>query len=229
LCPVLASVSFDNVKFSCVSNLTKEIIDKYKGIIDIQPSIYYLENWSDFNSIERFKETKLKKNKSFFNGLIYGYRENILNTLSKIDFFDIKNKTNPKEYQNKNDYYQELSSYKFGLSLNGAANICYRDLELFGLGIVNLRQPLNSKTFNPLIKNVHYIEFLDDKLLNGILINEPIEDLISFKIDELLEFQSSNESLEMIIESKKWFYENTEPKNQFKILKSFLEDYTIFI
>jgi len=217
------------VKFSCVSNLTEEIIEKYKGRIKIQPSVYYLENWSDLSLIEKFKDIKLKKNKSYFNGLIYGYRENIKNTLSKIDFFNIKNKTNPNDYQNKTDYYKELSSYKFGLSLNGAANICYRDLELFGLGVLNLRQPLKSKTFNPLIKDIHYIEFLDNDLFDKIIKNENVNQIINEKINQLLEFQSTNEYSEMITESKKWFLENINPRNQFNILKSFLDDYTILI
>jgi hypothetical protein len=217
------------VKFSCVSNLTEEIIEKYKGRIKIQPSVYYLENWSDLSLIEKFKDIKLKKNKSYFNGLIYGYRENIKNTLSKIDFFDIKNKNNPNDYQNKTDYYQELSSYKFGLSLNGAANICYRDLELFGLGVLNLRQPLKSKTFNPLIKDIHYIEFLDNDLFNKIIKNENVNQIINEKINQLLEFESTNEYSEMITESKKWFLENINPRNQFNILKSFLDDYTILV
>jgi hypothetical protein len=220
---------FNVVKFSCVSNLTEDVIQKYKNIITVEPSIYYLENWSDIQYIQNLQHQQAKITKSYFNGLNHGLRQNIMSFLSKNDFFDIKSKTNPSDFRQKNQYYEELSNYKFGLSLNGAANICYRDLELFGLGVLNLRQPLNSMTYNKLEKDIHYIEFLDDDLTNKIIYNnnENVEKIIESKVNELIEFSNTQEFENIISESKKWFVENCLPENQYRIILSLLNNLDI--
>lgn len=219
--------NFDLVKFSCVSNLTDNIIKKYSGKIDVTPSVYYLENWSDLKLVDSFNQTKIKSKKCFFNGLSHGYRENILSALRTNDFFNIKIKTNPNHFQNKKEYFSELSSHKFGLSLNGAANICYRDLELFGLGVINLRQTLKSKTLNPLIDGVHYFEFLDDNIVKSIINNVDISQTLSLKIEKLMDETPEYVLNNMIGESTQWFINNCLPENQFKIINSFLNEFQI--
>lgn len=219
--------NFNLVKFSCVSNLSEEIIQKYESKIEVVPSVYYLEGWSDLKSIDSLKDNKLKTNKCFFNGLSHGYRENILRSLSTNNFFNIKIKTNPEHFQNKQEYFNELSTHKFGLSLNGAANICYRDLELFGLGIVNLRQPLKTKTFNQLIEGIHYCEFLGDDLFKCIIDGIDINKSIDLKIEKLLDESSQGTLKNIIEESINWFNSNCLPENQFKIINSFLHNFEI--
>jgi hypothetical protein len=221
--------NFNIVKFSCVSNLTDKIIDKYKDNFIVQPSVYCLENWSDIDMITSITKPKVRQNKAYFNGLNHGYRENIMNCLSNNEFFNIRTKVNPKHFRQKNDYYSELSNYNYGVSLNGAANICYRDLELFGLGVLNLRQPLNSKTYVPLIKNIHYIELFDDNLCDQIIFNHNNPDkVISEKVEELMDFSTTKEYDNIINESKKWFIDNCLPENQYNILVSFFENFDIF-
>ena len=220
--------NFDVVKFSCVSNLTEEIIKKYENKISVQPSVYYLENWSDVDLISKHTNQPKKIDRAYFNGLIYGRRENITNYLKTKNFFNIKVKTNPDDFQSKPDYYNLLSSHKFGLSLNGAANICYRDLELFGLGVVNLRQPLKSMTYNPLIKNIHYIEFLTDSILDSIVNDRDVNQILNMEIERLLDTSTENELKSMVSESKNWFNQNCQPNNQFEIIKSFMNELEIF-
>lgn len=230
--PEILKYSVDNnfnvVRFSCVSNLSDSVIDQYKEIITVKPSVYYLENWADVHYIDENRNNTNKLTKAYFNGLNHGVRENILNCLSKNNFFDIRTKINPEHFRQKRDYYHDLSNYKFGLSLNGAANICYRDLELFGLGVINLRQPLISKTHNPIIKDTHYLEFIEDDLFYKILHNENVDTLIDEKIDLLMSFVSTNQYHDMIKESRKWFLDNCLPENQFKIILSFFDDFNIF-
>lgn len=220
--------NFNVVKFSCVSNLTDEIIEKYKDSIVVQPSVYYVENWNDINLINNTPKSEIKSNKSYFNGWNHGLRENILNSLSHNDFFNIRTKNNPEHFRQKIDYYSELSKHNFGLSLNGAANICYRDLELFGLEVLNLRQPLKCKTYNPIVKDVHYLEFIGDDIIQKILQKENIDNLINDKVNELIEFQSTKEYDNMIGESKNWFLENCLPNKQFDIILSFFDSFDIF-
>jgi hypothetical protein len=220
---------FNVVKFSCVSNLTDSIIEEYKDKIIVQPSVYYVENWKDIEYILSTESSSFKDDKAYFNGLNHGVRENVLNSLSNNSFFNIRTKGNPEHFRQKKDYYDEVSKHKFGLSLNGAANICYRDLELFGLGVINLRQPLNSKTYEPLIKDIHYVEFINEDLVNKILIKENIDSIINDKVEEILEFSKTTQYNDMIQESKKWFINNCLPKNQFKTIVSFLDDFNIFL
>ena len=73
--------NFNVVKFSCVSNLTDEVIENYKESIIVQPSVYYVENWNDINLINNTLKTESKLNKVYFNGWNHGLRENILNAL----------------------------------------------------------------------------------------------------------------------------------------------------
>lgn len=221
--------NFNVVKFSCVSNLTDSIIEEYKDKIIVQPSVYYVENWKDIEYILSTENSLLKDNKAYFNGLNHGIRENVLNSLSDNSFFNIRTKGNPEHFRQKKDYYDEVSKHKFGLSLNGAANICYRDLELFGLGVLNLRQPLNSKTYEPIVKDVHYVEFINDDLVNKILDKENIDSIINDKVGELLEFSTTKQYDDMIEESKKWFIKNCLPENQFKTIVSFFDDFNIFL
>jgi hypothetical protein len=220
--------NFNVVKFSCVSNLTDSVIEEYKDKIIVQPSVYYVENWNDINLINNTSKTEPKLDKVYFNGWNHGLRENILNALSNNDLFNIRTKNNPEQFRQKIDYYSELSKHNFGLSLDGAANICYRDLELFGLEVLNLRQPLKCKTYNPIIKDVHYLEFIDDEMIQKILQKDNVESLIDDKVNELLEFKTTKEYHNMIQESKNWFLNNCLPNKQFDIILSFFEDFDIF-
>jgi hypothetical protein len=62
------------------------------------------------------------------------------------------------------DYYGELASLRCGLSLNGVAEICNRDLELMAIGIPIIRPLFKNVQFHePLIPNVHYIPYDYDR------------------------------------------------------------------
>ena len=216
--------NFNIAKFSCVSNLSDDYLAKY----DIaQPSVYCLENWSDHKLIKNHTNNPNKVNKSYFAALSHGLRSQVMNTLNQFEFFDVFDKTKPEEHKTKEKYYQELSTYRYGLSLNGAANICYRDLELFGLGVINLRQPLNCNTFNPLIPDVHYINFLDNDFISKIHNSQNVENEIKDKINFLEDFYNSNKYNEMIDNSNEWYINNCLPENQFEIIYSFLDDLEI--
>jgi hypothetical protein len=220
---------FNVVKFSCVSNLSEKIIDYFKDTTIVQPSVYYVENWRDIEFILTTPEKSIRDKRAYFNGLNHGIRENILGALSQNEFFNLRTKVNPEHFRQKNDYYEEVSRHKFGLSLNGAANICYRDLELFGLGVLNLRQPLKSLTHEPLIKDVHYVEFIEDSLVQRILQREDVTNTINEKVEQILDFCDTQEYNEMILQSKNWFGRNCLPENQFNTIVSFLDDFNIFL
>jgi len=220
--------NIDLVSFSFVSNVKNDsIIDKWKHKIKINPSVYCLANWSDHEHIKKTSVKINRKHKTFFNGLIHSHRQTVMSVLNKNLFFDIRSKK--ENFKSGFEYFNEISDYKFGLSLNGAAHICYRDLEFFGLNILNLRETFQSKTHNPVIKDVHYIELIDNKLLLDMF-NRPENAILTIneKVEELEQFFNSENYSNMLNESNNWFNNNVLPENQFKIIYSFLQEFTIF-
>jgi len=207
------------VKFSAVSNISKFLIDKYSYVC---PSVYYLENWSDHDLISNFNNNIKNYEQIYFAGMAHGIRENILNVLKQYDNFNIYIK--PHTIKQKKDYYNELSQHLYGLSLNGAANICYRDLELFGLKVLNLRSPFESNTHNPLLENIHYINFIDENITNKILNYQNIDIEILNKIEEIRNLQYKENIIQNAYE---WYVDNCLPINQFNIIFNFLEELTI--
>lgn len=197
--------------FSCVSNLNNKIIEKYSDKYLILPSTYILENWNDHELIEKNKNNTKQSNKIFFNGLWHYLRDSTLKNLQNSDLFLLKDKSTT-DFKEKNEYFEEVSRFRYGLSLKGAADICYRDLEYFGLGIINFRDEMNVLTHNPLIEDVHYKKIIKDSMKIDLISHIPqIE-------NNILEF-INNEKLvnEMIYESLNWFNENCTINSQTKI------------
>ena len=215
---------FNVVKFSFVSNLDENYLNKYEIA---QPSVYYFENWSDHDLVKKYENSIKSKDRIYFAAYAHGIRAHIMDVLKINDNFEIYDKRNPEQFRQKELYYDELSSHKFSLSLNGAANICYRDLEIFALNSLNLRQPITCKTYNPILPNVHYIEFIDNDFLHKILTNQNIDNEIKEKVDFITDFYNSADGIEMIKNGKDWYIDNCLPENQFSILYSFLNDLTI--
>lgn len=216
------------VKFSCVSRLDESIIKNNKTKITIEPSFYLLENWNEHMLIENNRLMAKKSNKIFFNGLCYGERSFFKKVLDNSNFFDFKRKDSP-DYKSKEDYYKQMSSYKYGLSLDGAAKICYRDIEYFGMGILSFRERLNVITHEPLLPDVNYIELIDDDIKSKIsnhVFETYIIDKLETKVSEII---SDNEKIQYIINnSRKWYEKNCLPENQINLLLSFLENFSIF-
>lgn len=104
------------------------------------------------------------------------------------------------------DYYQELQDYKIGLSLDGAAELSHRDIEILGARSVLLRAKLNQKFYNPLVENVHYISF--ERAANG-------KDQANIILQKYNEIKDNEELLTNISENGyKWYLENgTVEKN----------------
>jgi hypothetical protein len=219
--------NFDVVKFSCVSRLDQSIFDWYKGSTIIQPSIYLLENTSDFGFIEKYKDSEKIFDKVYFNALCHGVRERYMDVLGVSDKFEVKKKDKggwlPKE-----KYFEEMSKYKMGMNLDGVAKICYRDLELFGLGILSIRENLDVFTYEQLESGKHYVELIDNDIKSKINDDSQIPYIVE-KLEHGINEIFTNGQYEYIInEAKGWYERNCLLDNQINILYSFLEDFEIF-
>jgi len=207
-----------NIKaFAFCSNHTDTIIVKYNYLnINLIPSFYILENWNDHEYI-RINKHNIKKNNCYFNGLGYGHRELYINYLKTNSFFTMKDKRNPNDYLSKPLYYENVSKYRYGLSLNGAAEICYRDVEYFGLGVLCIREPLSIKTKDNLEPNIHYKSILDDFVTSNIFNPEKINEIIEYIIDSINNI-TIEESEYILNNAKKWYENNAMPDKQVDFL-----------
>jgi hypothetical protein len=140
---------------NCVEIITSSGIRDNAYNIKYTPFTYALYMKSDElivkNSFIPFADKKYYE-EPFFRGLLYGTRK----FLHEIHPDQIVGDCIPK-----NDYIKELSDRKICLSLNGAAEITYRDLEILGTGSVLLRPLLKGKFYNDLTPWVHYVPFED--------------------------------------------------------------------
>jgi hypothetical protein len=219
-------LNFEVVKFCCNSNLTQTNFDIFSAKYLIQPTFGILENWSDYLLIDRFKKDTKTKDKIFFNGLCYGERGIYKYFLQDSDNFDFRDKQ--EKYQSKEEYYSELSEFKIGLSLNGAAIWSYRDLEYFGLGIINLRSNLNIKFYEPLVADFHYIDILDEEIKTTLYETKDKQKFSNLLNDKIHSKLNSLNLKEVVKNGLEWYERNCNPSNQIKILENFLENYEIF-
>lgn len=108
------------------------------------------------------------------------------------------------------EYLRELDSRSINLSLNGTGEICFRDIEILGLGTALFRPKLVTEFHNKLIPDYHYISVDFDDLEQGSggyeaycdkLANRMLEKFNKVKNDkEFIDFVAKN--------GRKWYEEN---------------------
>jgi hypothetical protein len=145
-------------------------------------------------------------NELIFRGYLYGDRLNLSKTgVIKV----VDDKISPFS-----KYFEDLTNNKICLSLNGAGEICNRDIEILSARSVLLRPKLKCEFHNNLIPNYHYIPFeLNDnpKVQSEIILNkyDEIKDNL-----ELLKFISEN--------GYQWYLENGTINSNVEILKKII-------
>jgi hypothetical protein len=136
-----------------------------------------------------------------FRGFLYLFRE----YLSLDPFFNVTNER--LSYYN---YLVELKKCKIGLGLNGAGEICNRDIEILGLGTPLLRPRLESVFYNKLIPDYHYISFE---------IGENHESTKQNLLEKFNSVKDNPEFLNFISQNgRKWYEENGTIESNKKIL-----------
>jgi len=104
------------------------------------------------------RNERLYPNKLSFRGLLYQFRE----YLSQDNRFNVIDKN--QSFLDEKRYIEELNASNLNFSINGAAEICNRDIEILGLGTALFRTKLNPKFHNRLIPNYHYISVDTDDI-----------------------------------------------------------------
>jgi hypothetical protein len=145
-------------------------------------------------------------NELIFRGYLYGDRLN----LSKTGLIKVVNSKIPSD----DKYFEDLTNNKICLSLNGAGEICNRDIEILCSKSVLLRPKLKLEFHNKLIPDYHYISFEHDHdplIQSEIILNKynEIKDNI-----ELLKFISEN--------GYQWYLKNGTVDSNVRILQKII-------
>ena len=177
---------------------------------NITPTSYCAYNIEIENYIDNINIDFNNKNnnKLYFRGYLYSSRFNLSNIVS--DILTISN--NRLSYK---EYVNEINSYAIGISLDGAAEICNRDIEILGVGSVLLRPELITTNFHdPLIPDVHYASFQrsDDS-------NTQLEIIIN-KYKELI--NNPDHMINIAINGNKWYHKNGNSLGNISVLSNVL-------
>lgn len=140
--------------------IEKDIQNKY--ILEkIKPGYYPETNWNfglqTFDSVQEYRQNIVLNNKLHFRGSVYPKLRDTVLVLQhqyNSDMFVGMGRLGFDEYM------QEVASFQMTLSMGMSpyhSDLCFRDIEMFGVGIPVLRPTLRVELADPLIPDVHYI------------------------------------------------------------------------
>lgn len=151
-----------------------------------------------------------QKNDLVFRGRLYGYRKLLNLRYPK----NILEDTIPQI-----DYLNEISNNKINLSLNGAAEICHRDMEILSTSSVLLRPKLHVKFHNELIPWVHYLPFDFDE-------NNSVE--TQWEIIVKIFNENQNNLSEISKNGFEWYKKNGTINSNIELLKKIINIKKLF-
>jgi hypothetical protein len=110
--------------------------------------VCYSKKFEELSFIKELDFEKKTDTELRFRGYLYADRLNMS---------QYKPKYFPKDRKSIEEYFEEINNSQICLSLNGAGEICNRDMEILSCGSVLLRPILKQKFNNDLVPNVHYV------------------------------------------------------------------------
>jgi len=191
----------------------------------LTPFTYNVYSTNTANLIEELYSqrdvTKLE-DKFIFRGAMYNEREYLLNNLNNPSFIFTKERIGYREY------LAEQINNLCALSINGAAEICNRDIELFGLGMPVLRTNLNVKFHNDLIPDVHYISLGNCEFRESYSFLNP--ESLKNNVVKKFEFLTNNRDYCLSVgeNARKWYLENCTMNSMILLLEKLLKINKLF-
>ena len=185
---------------------------------------------SNYDQIQKHRESILLDKRLFWRGSLYnqgvpdrylGVRKALELLPSHLTSNELYFGANPISFD---QYLQESFQFRLAFSIGGGGgalcgDLCFRDIEMFGLGIPLLRPRLIVENFEPLLPDFHYIavdaEFdAEYRYANPNILSQKIASRYREVIDDL-------EYLEFIKNNAKNWYENnmSYPKITYNIIK----------
>lgn len=183
------------------------------------PFTYDVYNTAFVRDIENIINTPSSLNKNIvFRGFLYLEREWLASNLNFNNISIISNRLTFDEY------VKEMHNEICSLSLNGAGEICNRDIELFGLGKIVIRTKLNCNFHNPLIPDVHYASICPDTKFDDGITRVKYEDLRNSIIDKYNDIVNNYDKYKHIGENaRKWYLENCTLDSQVRIFNEIFD------
>lgn len=185
----------------------------------------------NYKQIQEFRESISLDNRLYWRGSLYnngvdarylGVRKSLELLPNYLTTSELYFGSNPIPFD---QYLQESFQFKLAFSIGGGGGVtcgdlCFRDIEMFGLGIPLMRPTLITESYEPLIPDFHYIaveaEFdADYRYMNPDTLSKNIAKkyLQVIHDDELLTYVKNN--------AKNWYENNISyPKITYNILKA---------
>jgi len=188
------------------------------------PFSYIVPTHQMFNLINGIKDKnnslRSMPNKLSFNGDLYLFRD----FLSKDDSFNVK-----RQYLQASDYIQSLHSNCINLSINGAGEICYRDMEILGVGSALFRPKLTNQFHDPLIPDHHYISYDYDEIKNITNQNHFFKAQRDILLDRWIEVKKDRDYINFVAQNgHDWYKRNVPIKTHTSIAKQVLDFEKLF-
>lgn len=166
---------------------------------------------------------RIYPDKLTFRGYLYLFRKH-LETDNRYNILNTRLVGNFLEY---GEYIKELNKYNLNLGLNGAGEICFRDIEIMGLGTTLIRPKLITKFHNELIPDYHYIS-VDFSSVEWNILDYPDPlywTKLSNKLHErFIEVKDDRDFINYVAENgRKWYEENGTTESNAKIIVRLLD------
>lgn len=201
---------FDIVQIIGGMSINKHEYEKYKTILDSKrkPLMLSVDKVSEDDYLFSYKKpTQDKIKKALFIGNVYSGRKEIVETLQKHPLFDIRHHIREVGYPFQ-DYINEMQKYSICLSLNGFAEICYRDVEAMAIQVPILRSRFLNDYHNELIADHHYIAGSEPCVDGFLRYSKSAKEIADQFIDKIESVIDNEEYLNIIALNGRQYYEN---------------------
>lgn len=181
----------------------KKFLDNYR-----LPLMIPVDKVSEDGYLMKYRDVAVTKvKKALFIGNVYSGRSELVDILKKHPLFEIKHSIR-EEGLPFEEYLREMSKYSLCLSLNGYAEICYRDIEAMAIQVPVVRSKFLNRYHNNLIPNFHYIagsESCIDGFLGYGKSSKDIAEQFIKKVEEVIDNQHL---LDSVAYNGREYYEN---------------------
>lgn len=224
---------FPLTKFKNFGGMTLGQYNRYKVERDIpnerirnliHPGYYPETNWNFgaqvFEQIKEYRETVSLDKRLHFRGTVYPQLRDTVLILQKKYPSDVYIGNGRLSFD---AYMQEVASFKMTLSMGMSpysSDVCFRDIEMFGIGIPVIRPQLHVELADPLLPDIHYIScdveldpytlWTNNSLHAAHIIYEKYKSVVDN--EEFLQYISSN--------AREWYLRNiAEPNPAINLIK----------
>jgi len=123
------------------------------------------------------------------------------------------------------EYLEELDSRALNLSLNGTGEICFRDMEILGLGTALFRPKLVTELHNKLIPDYHYISVDFEDIFQGSTgFGIYCDKLANRMIERFNQVKNNKDFIDFVAKNgKKWYEENATIEMNAKIASDVID------